>query len=134
MASPVCAAAFAVTVSYEITDDEHPWDNDPTDPGNWTGGSVGAGENLGTCWGVDTASYPSVLQGLSADVRATMPAHVKDLTKAQAAEIFDSQYFSKVRGDELPPQLAVLVADAVRVFSRGEDDSGLGASQFRWRR
>jgi len=30
--------------------------------------------------------------------------------------------------------MALLVWAAVRVFNRGEDDSGLGASRFNWRR
>ncbi len=70
---------------------------DPRDPGNWTGGGVGRGECRGTNWGISARAYPAV------DIRA--------LTREQAAALYRRDYWDRVRGDELPPPLALLVYD-----------------------
>ena len=68
------------------------------DRGNWTGGKVGIGELRGSRFGISAASYPTV------DIAA--------LTYDGALDIYDRDYFSRVRGDDLPPPLALLVFDA----------------------
>lgn len=72
--------------------------DNPADPGNWSGGSVGSGELRGTNWGISAAAYPS--------------KDIKNLTRDQAKLIYLTDYWLKVRGDELPPALAFLAFDA----------------------
>lgn len=68
------------------------------DPGNWTGGKCGVGRCNGTKYGISAASYPTVdIPGLSLD---------------DARAIYRRDYWNRVRGDELPPALALLVFDA----------------------
>ncbi len=68
------------------------------DPGNWTSGKCGVGRCSGTKYGISAASYPNVdIAGLS-------------LNDAKA--IYRRDYWDKVRGDELPAALALLVFDA----------------------
>jgi lysozyme family protein len=63
-------------------------------------------------WGVATHVYPDILASLPADIRGAMPALVRDLTKEQAQTIFFYRYWSLVRADDLPPGLALVVADS----------------------
>ena len=100
-------ACFAV-----ILGAEGGYDACASDPGNWTGGSCGAGECLGTKFGVDSASYAGTVAALPAAVRAGMPGAVRDLTLPQAAAIFRLRYWNVCRCDDLPPPLALIVADA----------------------
>lgn len=72
--------------------------NDPRDPGNWTGASPGQGKLLGTKFGIAAGSHPTL--------------DIPNLTLAQANAIRKTEYWDKVRGDELPAALAILVADA----------------------
>ncbi len=85
--------AFAVVVGHEgglsLT---------PQDPGNWTGGACGQGTCRGTKYGISAASYPAL----------DIPA----LTVADASVIYKRDYWDRVRGDDLPPPLALLVFDA----------------------
>lgn len=60
--------------------------NDPNDPG---------GE---TKYGISKQSYPNV--------------DVANLTADEAARIYDRDYFARVRGGEMPPQLALAVFDS----------------------
>lgn len=68
------------------------------DPGNWTGGAVGEGILKGTKYGIDSASYPAL--------------DIRNLTEDQARAIYRRDYWERVRGDDLPPGLALLVFDA----------------------
>lgn len=72
--------------------------NDPRDPGNWTGGKVGVGQNKGTKKGIAAASFPHL--------------DIKNLTDAQIAEIYRAKYWLKVRGDDLPAGVDFSVFDA----------------------
>lgn len=100
-------AVFAIIVGHEgkyaVT---------ASDSGDWTGGRVGSGQCLGTAWGISTASYAGNLAQLPPDVRAHMPLLVRDLTREQALELFRHGYWLPLHGDDLPPPLALLVADA----------------------
>ncbi len=69
-----------------------------SDPGNWTGGSVGAGKLRGTKWGISAAAYPN--------------KDIPNLTIDQAKAIYWTDYWLKVRGPDLPPSLALLAFDA----------------------
>jgi lysozyme family protein len=99
--------AFAVVIGHEGG-----FDANRQDPGNWTGGAVGAGEVSGTNWGIASAAYADEQRALPEAIRATMPAQVRDLTLDQARALYRAAYWDRVSGDALPPPLALLVFDA----------------------
>ena len=68
------------------------------DPGNWTGGAPNKGLLRGTKFGISAASFPTL------DIAA--------LTLDDARAIYRRLYWDRVRGDELPPALALLVFDS----------------------
>lgn len=70
----------------------------PADPGNWTGGVVGQGVLRGTKYGIAASSHPDL--------------NIPGLTLQDAQAIYKREYWDAVRGDELPPTLALLVFDA----------------------
>lgn len=69
----------------------------PKDAGNWTGGKVGVGINKGTKYGIAANSYPNL--------------DIKNLTLDQAKAIYKRDYWDKVKGDHLHPELAFHVFD-----------------------
>lgn len=95
MTSPVSTFDKAFTV---VLGHEGGYTADPADPGNWTGGASGRGECRGTNWGISAASYPDL--------------PIRALTPDQARAIYRRDYWDRVRGDRLPPPLALLVFDA----------------------
>lgn len=54
--------------------------NDPRDPGNWTGGSVGSGQLVGTKFGISAAANPGV--------------DIPNLTWPQAEDLYFDRYWS----------------------------------------
>lgn len=62
--------------------------SDRRDPGNWTGGKVGAGVLKGTKKGISAAAFPHL--------------DIKALNDNQIAEIYGAKYWRPIRGDELP--------------------------------
>jgi len=70
----------------------------PADPGNWTGGVVGHGVLRGTKFGISAAAYPAV--------------DIAQLTEAQAADIYQRDYFTPLQGEALKPALAMVAFDA----------------------
>lgn len=101
------------------------------DPGNWTGGKIGAGELKGTKYGISAAQYPAL------DIAA--------LSAADAAAVYRRDYWDRWGFVQLPPAIAVKLFDAavnlgsekaVRALQRalraaGEpltDDGQLGAA------
>jgi lysozyme family protein len=85
--------AFAIVVG-----SEGGFDRTEADPGNWTGGRVGAGLLRGTKFGISAASYPGL--------------HIAALTLSDAQAIYRRDYWDRVAADRLPPSLALLVFDA----------------------
>ena len=85
--------AFAIIVGTEggLT-------TNPADAGNWTGGKCGVGECKGTCWGISSASYPHL--------------SIATLTLEQAQQIYRTDFWQKIHGDDLPPALALLAFDS----------------------
>lgn len=71
---------------------------DPKDPGNWTGGKVNTGELKGTKFGISAKSYPNL--------------DIKNLTKDQAKAIYKPDFWDKIKGDQLPWPLALLMFDS----------------------
>ncbi len=70
----------------------------PADPGNWTGGVCGRGMLRGTRFGIAAAGHPEL--------------NITALTLEDAKNIYQSDYWVPIRGDELPLPLALLVFDA----------------------
>ena len=89
----VFARVFAVVVG-----EEGGYSAGRDDPGNWTGGRVGAGVLRGTKFGISAAAYPAL------DIAA--------LTVEQAQAIYRRDYWDRVAGDDLPPPVALLTFDA----------------------
>lgn len=85
--------AFRVVVG-----EEGGYSSNPADPGNWTGGACGRGLCRGTRFGISAASYPGL--------------EIATLTLDDARAIYRRDYWERVRGDDLPPPLALLVFDA----------------------
>lgn len=69
-----------------------------TDPGNWTGGAIGAGACRGTKFGISAAAYPEL--------------DIVNLTFDEAKALYRRDYWQRIAGDHLPPSLALLVLDA----------------------
>ncbi len=85
--------AFTIVVGHEGG-----FDATRGDPGNWTGGRVGAGEVRGTKFGISAAAYPTL--------------DIAGLALADAQAIYRRDYWERIAGDRLPPPLALLVFDA----------------------
>lgn len=73
-------------------------DLDPHDPGNWTGGKIGAGKLVGTKFGIDAASHSA-------------EADIPNLTEDQAKAIYKRSYAAPVHFDELQPGVDVSTLD-----------------------
>jgi lysozyme family protein len=86
-------ACFAVVVG-----EEGGLSTDRADPGNWTGGRVGAGQLVGTKYGIAASAFPNI--------------DIPNLTLSQAQAIYQKLYWSRVSGDLLPGPLALLTFDA----------------------
>lgn len=71
---------------------------DPRDPGNWTGGKIGIGENRGTKYGIACHAHPNV--------------DIVNLTLAQAAQIYRLQYAAPVGYTDLPAGVDLVAFDA----------------------
>lgn len=86
------------------------YSRDPSDPGNWTGGRVGAGQLKGTKFGIAANSYPHL--------------DIANLTRAQAVEIYRRDFWLRAKCDQLPPAVAFQLLD-------GAVNSGPGQA-VRW--
>ena len=71
---------------------------EPKDPGNWTGGEIGVGELKGTKYGIAASSHPGL--------------DIASLTLQQAMKLRKTEYWDAVRGDELHPSVAFVLAEA----------------------
>ena len=72
--------------------------DNPADPGNWTGGRIGAGECRGTRFGISAGAHPDL--------------DIANLTLDQAKSLYQSEYWDRIDGDRLPASIALLVFDA----------------------
>lgn len=88
-----------------ILQHEGGFSTDRTDPGNWSTGKAGQGKFVGTKYGVTgrtLAGYRGV---------AVTEQDVRNLTLDEAIEIFRSQYWTPIKGDDLPPGLDYAMLD-----------------------
>jgi lysozyme family protein len=70
----------------------------PADPGNWTGGKIGAGVLRGTKFGISAAAHPTL--------------DIATLSQADAEAIYRANYWVQLKGDALPLPLAFVMFDA----------------------
>ncbi|MDE2229887.1 MAG: secretion activator protein [Alphaproteobacteria bacterium] len=90
---PVFDAAVGVVLAHEGG-----FQNDEGDPGNWTGGIVGAGALVGTKYGISAASYPNLdIANLSAD---------------EACAIYRRDWWDRLGLARLPAPLGAKLLDA----------------------
>jgi hypothetical protein len=106
------SATFSRAYDVLIGHEGETLDLTPSDAGNWTVGRVGAGELLGSKFGFASSQWAENLAKLPADVRATMPAKVADLTRDLAKVAYWYLYWLPHRCEDLPPPIALLVFDA----------------------
>ena len=76
---------------------EKGYQNDPEDPGNWTGGEVGSGLLLGTKYGVSAKSYPHL--------------DIPNVTLEEAQKLAKVDFWDKFRGDQMPGPVSLSVFD-----------------------
>ena len=84
------------------------------DPGNWTGGKVGVGELRGTNFGIAASSHPTL--------------DIAYLTKAEAAAIYQSEYWTPAGCEPLPAGLDLSHFDGTVNSGRGRSAKWLAAS------
>lgn len=85
------------TAFHTLLGHEGGFTDDRRDPGNWTGGTVGAGELRGTKFGIAANTYPN--------------EDIRNMTLERAKEIYRRDFWDKVRADELPAEVRYAVFD-----------------------
>jgi lysozyme family protein len=95
---PMIASTFDTVFDILETYEGDTLDMSPADNGNWTGGKAGLGRLLGSRWGLSSAQYPGL--------------DLTTLTRDAAKAVYMRDYWKIIRGDDLPPPLALLVFDA----------------------
>jgi lysozyme family protein len=85
--------AFAIVVG-----NEEGFTTNSNDPGNWTGGRVGAGLLRGTKFGVSASAYPGL--------------DIASLNLSDARMIYRRDFWDRMVADRLPTRLSVVVFDA----------------------
>ncbi len=83
--------AFTLRAEGGFTDNQ-------ADPGNWTGGKIGAGVLRGTNFGISAAAYPQL--------------DIANLTEAAAGEIYRRDYWAPLQGGALALPVALVAFDA----------------------
>lgn len=96
-----------------------------SDPGNWTGGEVGSGEQKGTKYGISAAAYPNL--------------DIYNITKELAEELYRRDYYIASGADKLEWPLDLLVFDTAVLHGVGTatswfEEVGLNPYAFAARR
>lgn len=81
------------------------YQNNPDDPGNWTGGEKGVGELKGTKYGISAASYPNL--------------DIRNLALSDAIAIYRRDYWQASGADQLPWPACLLVFDTAVLHGVG---------------
>ena len=95
---PVTEAEFRASVLPFTLHYEGGLSTDPKDPGNWTGGKVGAGKLVGTKYGIAASAHPTL--------------DIRNLTLAQASDIYWTEYAVKTGFTALSMPMLLEVFDA----------------------
>lgn len=81
------------------------YQDNPDDPGNWTGGAKGAGDLKGTKYGISAASYPDL--------------DIINLSLTEAIAIYRRDYWQASGADQLPWPQCLLVMDTAALHGVG---------------
>ncbi len=73
------------------------YSDDRRDPGNWTGGKVGAGDLKGTKFGIAANTYPML--------------DIRNLTRVQAIAIYQRDFWERAQCNKLPAVVAFQLLD-----------------------
>jgi lysozyme family protein len=82
-----------------IIESEGGYQNDKSDKGNWTGGAIGVGKNLGTNMGITPVTLAAA-RGVG--VSELTEQDMKDLTPEEAEKIYLDSYYNGPKIDKLP--------------------------------
>lgn len=82
---------------HRLLSHEGGYSNDRNDPGNWTGGRVGAGKLKGTKFGIAANTYPEL--------------DIAGLTWADAVKIYRRDFWQAIGADALPASVAYSALD-----------------------
>lgn len=77
-----------------VIDAEGGFSNDPNDKGNWTGGARGAGELMGTKYGISAKTYGNKIREMGGSIQA--------LSLSDAQQIYKSDFWSRLKCDMVP--------------------------------
>jgi len=91
-----------------VLDNEGGYQDDPADSGNWTGGSRGKGNLVGTKYGITPITYARYLD---TDVGNITPQDMKNLSKEEASNILKEKYLIEPKIDRLPEGIRGFVFD-----------------------
>lgn len=90
--------SFDTAIQFILRPDiEGGFQNRADDPGNWTGGKVGAGALLGTKFGISAASYPSL--------------DIANLTQTHAIALYHADFWLPIGGAWLAPGVDLIILD-----------------------
>ena len=81
-----------------LFDNEGGFQNDETDPGNWTGGAYKVGRLLGTKYGISAQSYPFL--------------DIPNITKEDAKAIYKQEWWDELNMQAYPTSLTYQLFDA----------------------
>lgn len=85
------------------------YSNDRNDSGNWSGGEVGVGRFIGSCWGI---SAPVLIMWLGPiDGKYVDAEFMRNLPIEVAKAIYLSLYWNSIKGDSLPAGVDITVWD-----------------------
>lgn len=86
--------------------------SDARDPGNWSTGKVNKGALIGTNWGISAPTFIAYMKNRGLNISSSAMAQgLRELTKADAFQIYKVNYWDKIKGDELPAGLDYTMFD-----------------------
>lgn len=97
-------SGFAAAVAFVLAH-EGGFQKKEDDRGNWTTGIIGQGELKGTNFGISAMTYPKL--------------DIEKLTRDEASAIYLNDFWKPIKGDDLPPAIALGVFDFAVNAGRG---------------
>lgn len=97
-------ACFTFTVGAEGK-----YSDTPEDSGNWTGGAIGSGRLVGSCYGI---AAPTLIDWLGAKNGHLVTAeYMRNLSLTTAKTIYNVRYWNALRAESLPLGVDIVVFD-----------------------
>lgn len=100
-------SAFDVCLAFTLSA-EGGYQDDPDDPGNYTGGAVGVGTLVGTNFGI---SAPTLVRWMGDESDRVTAAFMKALPKETVESIYGAHYWNVISGNQLTQSIALSVFD-----------------------